>query len=62
MTFQELLEQLQKLSPEALAGKADVLDQRLNIYYPVVGIYNTPQYESKSAPRWYTFITFTSKE
>lgn len=62
MTFKELLEQLQKLPPEALEGQADVLDSRTNKFTPVLSIYNEPKGFPHLDKSYYTFITIKSKE
>ncbi len=60
MTFKELLEQLQKLSPEELAGKADILDTATSCYYPVTNFYHKTFYTT-SGFETYTFIEIRSK-
>ncbi len=61
MTFKELLEQLQALSSEELAGKADVLDTKTNKYYPIKSLYNE-RFTSGFCTQRYTFITIRTKE
>ena len=54
MTYKELIIELQKLPPEALEGRADVLDFATNRYYEIQSIYNKKKCERAG---YYTFLS-----
>lgn len=58
MTYQELLEKLQSLSSDELAGRVDILDTCTNKFYPVLGLYSTQSCMDKHT--YYTLLTFDS--